>query len=214
MNTFCDNRKQNKTTKLCFSTSYLKVVALNNIRNYKIDQPTIIINAGINNVKIKNTCLRSWQSAIFQNVTINTADSLIFVVVNVENYLKTKYPFNDEIIKNWTHVYDIFLLPQYKKTKLWRSSKHKIGDASFNLWFAQAGTSCGIHNRHDFKEIHTQIYGIGRMQKFDNNEYESLYQDIYMSPGYTHEPFYDADTIYPYHQYYADTDCIWLVREF
>lgn len=60
-------------------------------------------------------------------------------------------------------------MPQLKNAPLWRSEKERIGNLEFNLWYAHAGTHCGIHNQHDFPEVHTQIYGIGRMQKFHVN---------------------------------------------
>lgn len=209
----CDDNKHNKITGLCFSTTNIKAVVVSRARDYQINQPSIVINVGQKFVTICDTNLVSWQSAIFQNTHVNLADTLLVIYVNVNNFLQTECPFANEVIKNWTHIYDIYPLPQYKKTQLWRSDKQQIGKSSFNLWFAKAGTNCGIHNKHDFKEIHTQIYGIGRMQKFANKNIESLYQETYMAPGFTHEPFYDENTKYPYHQYFADTDCIWLARE-
>jgi hypothetical protein len=43
--------------------------------------------------------------------------------------------------------------------------------------------------------------------------HSSIYQEVFMSPGYTHEPFYNDKGKYPWHAYYADTDCIWLAIE-
>jgi hypothetical protein len=90
-----------------------------------------------------------------------------------------------------------------------------------NLWFAPAKTNCAIHNSHttpEMLEVHTQLYGIGRMQKFHANDFSTLYQDVTMSPGETHIPFASVGEgggfVYPWHQYYADTDCIWVANEF
>lgn len=87
-----------------------------------------------------------------------------------------------------------------------------------NLWFAPAGTDCFIHRLHDFVEVHTQVVGLGRMQKFTDQDHGTLYQDVLMSPGYTTpDPFCslgaDGDFVYPWHQYRADTDCVWLAVE-
>ena len=87
------------------------------------------------------------------------------------------------------------------------------------VWFCPGQTNVGIHNQHKFIEIHTQISGIGRMQKFEKNDYSSLYYDFRMAPGTINVPFpvvnpeYPAMYIYPWHQYYADSDCLWLVTE-
>ncbi|MBU9808469.1 hypothetical protein J1785_01630, partial [Rahnella sp. SL6] len=54
-----------------------------------------------------------------------------------------------------------------------------------NLWFADSGTHCGIHNEHSFIEIHTQILGVGRMQTFQSEDKNSLCEDLIMAPGIT-----------------------------
>lgn len=90
-----------------------------------------------------------------------------------------------------------------------------------NIWFCPGKTNCGIHNHHtdpEMLEVHTQIYGTGRMQKFHDENLESLYEDVIMSPGFTHDPFTgtrdDGEFYYGWHQYYSDTDCIWMANEF
>ncbi|MGL5865396.1 MAG: hypothetical protein ACRCYX_05900 [Dermatophilaceae bacterium] len=87
-----------------------------------------------------------------------------------------------------------------------------------NLWFAPAGTDCGIHDTHPFIEVHTQVSGYGRMQKFTSPDHASLYEDQQLSPGTTSPvPFCverDGRFVYPWHQYRADTDCIWLALEY
>ena len=87
-----------------------------------------------------------------------------------------------------------------------------------NLWFSPAGTDCGIHRVHPFIEVHTQISGLGRMQKFDEKDHSSLYEDQQLSPGNTNPiPFCvdnNGEFEYPWHQYRADTNCIWLALEY
>ncbi|EJT86081.1 hypothetical protein PPS11_02009 [Pseudomonas putida S11] len=67
-------------------------------------------------------------------------------------------------------------------------------------------------------KIHTQIHGVGRIQKFTERDENTLYEHIVMSPGYTHDPFArieeDGLPTYPWHRYYSDSDCIWLAIEF
>lgn len=87
-----------------------------------------------------------------------------------------------------------------------------------NLWFAPAGTDCGLHDRHPFLEVHTQVQGTGRMQTFRAEDHATLRQDVLMSPGHTHDPFCDLGPDgafrYPWHQYRADTDSLWLAVEY
>jgi hypothetical protein len=86
-----------------------------------------------------------------------------------------------------------------------------------NLWWAPADTDCYIHNEHPFLEIHTQIFGSGRIQLFRERNDKSLYREIAMAPGYTHDPFVHVIERraweYPWHRYYSDSDAIWLAIE-
>lgn len=197
-----------------FSENFLKVEYIENGANFLIDKKSIVINTDDTEIIIEGKPLRPWNSSIYSSLIIPKARKLICITLNTDFFLFDVYPHAKILMDKWAHVYDIFPLPHLKDTKLWRSEKDRIGNIGFNLWYASAGTNCGIHNEHDFKELHTQIFGIGRMQKFRENNYNSIYQDVFMSPGYTHEPFFNEDFIYPWHQYWADTDCIWLAVEF
>ncbi len=87
-----------------------------------------------------------------------------------------------------------------------------------NLWFSPAGTDCGIHRVHRFIETHTQVMGIGRMQKFRDNVHETIYEDQSLAPGQTQPSLFgrwhDGGFAYPWHQYYAQTDTVWLAVEY
>lgn len=89
--------------------------------------------------------------------------------------------------------------------------------ARLNLWYTPEETDCGIHTGHEFLEVHTQILGTGHMQKFRENNADTLYEDVAMAPGFTHDPFFrvgnDRSFSYPWHRYYAQTDCIWMAIE-
>lgn len=94
-----------------------------------------------------------------------------------------------------------------------------MADVWVNLWYSPPGTDCGIHNQHDFIEVHTQIAGEGRMQKFFEARPETLYEDQLLRPGTTNPtPFCrlapDGALVYPWHQYRSDTDCLWLAIEY
>ena len=86
-----------------------------------------------------------------------------------------------------------------------------------NLWYTPEETDCGIHTGHKFLEVHTQLLGTGHLQKFRQNHVDTLYEDVLMPPGFTHDPFFtlaiDRSFSYPWHRYYADTDCIWMAIE-
>ena len=90
-------------------------------------------------------------------------------------------------------------------------------DMRLNLWWSPGDTDCFIHNEHPFLEVHTQIFGFGRMEKFKQRDSKTIYEDVPMSVGYTHDPFCRVtgpnQWTYPWHRYYANTDAVWLAIE-
>ncbi len=52
---------------------------------------------------------------------------------------------------------------------------------------------------------------------FRENNPDTLYEDVAMCPGFTHDPFFvvgnDRSFRYPWHRYYAETDCVWMAIE-
>ena len=91
-------------------------------------------------------------------------------------------------------------------------------EVKVNLWFSPAGTECGRHNTHDFLEIHTQLSGHGVMEKFARADAPGPYEEQFMSPGATgasNFAAYDGSAFsYPWHQYRAVTDAVWLAIEY
>ena len=208
------DREDNQQKILSFSEPFLTVYLIEDARGYEIKTKTIVLNLGKHSITVARGRLNPLSSSVYSNLTIQRAEKLVCVELDADLARLSSFPFSNELTHRWQHVHDIFPSAHLKKTRLWRSRKERVGDAEFNLWFAAAGTNCGIHNKHDFNEIHTQIYGWGRIQKFHKNDAKTLCNEVSMGPGYTHEPFYDERGAYPWHQYAADTDCIWLAVEF
>ena len=199
---------------LNFSEPFLNAEYVSEVEKYPVQDKTIVINIGQQPVEIEGFRLYPMKSSLFSNTIIPRGESLILISVAKEDFLGQEIKIDEEIIKNtWHHVYDFYNLPHLKKTPLWHSEKETIGNILLNLWYAPKGTLCGLHHEHSFREVHTQIFGIGSMQKFHENDPKSIYQEVIMSPGYTHDPFYSKKGTYPWHQYYAATDCIWLAIE-
>ena len=199
---------------LNFSEPFLTVEHVTFEEDYEINEKSIIINTDLDPLFIDDVELPTLHSLICAKTYVPKAHSMLVISVANEKFMGKNDEIDVDIIKNnWYHVFDLFNVPHLEKTPLWRSQKSRIGNLDLNLWYAPAGTHCGIHNQHDFLEVHTQIFGIGRMQKFHRNDVKSLYQEVFMSPGFTHDPFYSNTGEYPWHQYYADSDCIWLAIE-
>lgn len=239
----------NRVKPLCFSGPHIDAKFVEGVKDYPIQGRTIVINPSISDAYsggLPRTIIPSFSSIILKDTSIEQAASLILLEVkettNIGNIiLEPDWDLYGKLISVPTGRSTSTDIPYPPDTPLWRSPQDSIGMIEFdpyvilgqatipkerskfllkvNLWFAPALTNCFIHNKHDFLEIHSQIYGQGRMQKFKAQDYTTLYEDMLMSPGYTTSvPFCSVKAnnqfLYPWHQYYADTDCIWLALEY
>ncbi|MFI6108925.1 hypothetical protein [Streptomyces sp. NPDC051310] len=234
-------------TPLNFTGPRVEATLVRNARDHRIHGTAIVVNTGISAVPLAETprtSIPALSSAILADTVIERADTLVLLRVHDDGGMAgiTGEP-------GWALLGDLFGedaapgdgLPFPRETPLWKSPQDDAGTVTFdaahllkeipepaapetfdikvNLWYAPAGTDCFIHNQHDFIEVHTQVHGIGRMQKFREQDHRTLYQDVVMSPGYTTpDPFCstgpDGTYVYPWHQYRADTDCVWLAVEY
>ena len=183
----------NKIKLLNFSGAYIDAKYIENIENYPIQNRTIVINPQASDAylsEVPASVIPAFSSTILNDTIIQKAESLLLLeVVETNNIAKLIFEQNWDLLGNLIDGFP-------KDVPLWRSPQDEAGI-----------------------EIHTQIFGQGRMQKFQVKAFNSLYEDMLMSPGYTtFVPFCQVQEnqkyLYPWHQYYADTDCIWLVIEF
>ncbi|MCC8249804.1 hypothetical protein [Saccharothrix luteola] len=185
--------------------------------------------------------LPAFSSTILVDTTVSWAESL--VVLKVDDEAGPTAEIVDE--PEWVRLGDVVGehigpgTPFPVDTPLWKGPQDVLDVVEFdpgqalgggpsgprafelraNLWFAPAGTDCGIHVLHDFIEVHTQVVGVGRMQKFRDQDHATLVEDVVMGEGYTTPvPFCgrtdEGGFVYPWHQYRADTDCVWLALEY
>lgn len=218
--------------KLGFSSQLAYVEVLRNVENFLINKATVVVNLGTADAFVgaeQLSALPGFSSTILINARVTGEFLVLLTLENVREQEKVARDLG------WLDFYG-----GEGKPVLLKSDQEEIGTLSLNLsnvfhhaeaegpeskfmlranlWFSPAGTDCGIHNEHDFIEIHTQISGFGRMQKFSARDHGGLYEEQLLSPGATNPvPFcVESDTsfVYPWHQYRADTDCIWLALEY
>ncbi len=242
-------QERNTVKMLNFAGPHIDVRCVEQVRDYAINKRTIVINPRLEPVSLRETpgsSIPAWSSTILKETRIERAASLILLEIKEtanlgDIILESGWQLYGDIVGKSSRKDSHDEQPYPLNTPLWRSPQDEVGMVEFdlaaipgqigiaskkarfllkvNLWFAPAQTNCFIHNKHDFIEIHSQIHGQGRMQKFHSQHAATLYEDMLMSPGYTTPlPFctiQDANHfVYPWHQYYADTDCIWLALEY
>ena len=177
-------------------------------------------------------CIRPLQSAMLVNASIISAKRIAVLRISEHENL------GGFAISSWTRLGDV--LDGYPRTTpLYLSPTDYAGhiaidpvsfcdtlqpsgtQATFAIelkcWWTPNNTDCGIHNEHPFLEVHTQLFGQGRMQKFRTEEVRTLYEEVIMVPGLTHHAFccagQDGSFKYPWHRYYTDHESIWLAIE-
>ena len=227
--------EHNQHRRLSFSNDWIESTLVTEIREIPVAD-AIVVNlspAALNyRVGEDHWTISPWKSSTLRNCVIENGEKIALLHVRQRTNL-------GGVALNWAWYGK--RSPQFlRTTPLYISSQDDIGEvqcdpiATFthevpastsprryrlklNLWYTPEETDCGIHTGHPFIEVHTQVLGTGHMQKFRENNVATLYEDVTMSPGFTHDPFFtlakDGSFTYPWHRYYADTDCIWMAVE-
>jgi hypothetical protein len=214
----------NQCRALSFSNDWIESVLVSAAREMPVED-AIVLNLSPTALRYSagedHGTILPWKSAALKGCTIESGETAALLQVRRRMNLG-----GVALGWDWYGTRN----PQFPRgTPLYISSQDEIGLVQFdsaspvpyrlrlNLWYTPEETDCGIHRLHDFLEVHTQILGRGYMQKFRENNPETLYENVPMPPGFTHDPFFfagDGSSVrYPWHRYYAETDCIWMAVE-
>jgi len=234
---FAENRmpESNQRRSLSFSNDWIESVLVSAVRNMPVED-AIVVNLSTTALHYRvggdHGTVLPWKSAMLRHCTLESGETVALLHVRQRTNLggvalgwewygrrNQQFPrgtplyisLQDEIgdvqldpVHGFTHETSVSASPRRYRLKL-------------NLWYTPEETDCGIHTGHQFLEVHTQVLGTGHMQKFRENNSETLYEDVPMLPGFTHDPFFvvgdNGSFSYPWHRYYAETDCIWMAVE-
>ena len=230
----------NQIKLLNFSGSYIDAKYVSNVKDYPINARTIVVNPEQTDAHLGETnrsIIPSFSSTIVDDTVIKEAASVILLeVVETKNIGKIIFEKGWDLLHNFegnesfpanvplykspqdeTAVFEVD--PYFMARQAGKPQNEEKFSVRVNLWYAPSYTDCAIHNQHDFLEIHTQVFGQGRMQKFKEDDFGTLYEDLIMTEGYTQiVPFCKVHEgqkyTYPWHQYYSDNDCIWMAIEY
>ena len=225
----------NQRRALSFSNDWIESFLVSSVREMPIED-AIVVNLSTVALRyragVDHGTILPWESAILRGCMIESAESAALLHVRQRTNL-------GGVALGW-EWYGHRNVQFPRGTPLYISSQDDIGNIELdplsafgratpaassprryrlklNLWYTPEETDCGIHTGHQFLEVHTQILGTGHMQKFRENNAGTLYEDVLMPVGFTHAPFFsvadDRSFSYPWHRYYADTDCIWMAIE-
>jgi hypothetical protein len=227
--------ENNQRRSLSFSNDWIESVLVSAVRNVEVED-AIVVNVSTTALRYRagedHATILPWKSTMLRNCTVESAESAALLRVRQRTNLggvalgwewyghrNAQFPRGTPLyISLQDDIGDIELDPMaaFGHTTSTSLSKRQYR-LKLNLWYTPEETDCGIHTGHQFLEVHTQILGTGHMQKFRENNARTLYEDVLMPAGFTHDPFFsvadDRTFSYPWHRYYADTDCIWMAIE-
>jgi hypothetical protein len=225
----------NQRRPLSFSNDWIESVLVTAVRDMLL-QDAVVVNLSTAALHYRaggdHGIILPWKSAVLRNCTIESAESAALLHLRQRTNLggvalgwewygqrNTQFPRGTPLyISPQDDIGEIELDPMaaFGHMTLTSPSKRRYR-LKLNLWYTPEETDCGIHTGHQFLEVHTQVLGTGHMQKFREKNADTLYEDVLMPVGFTHDPFFsvagDRTFSYPWHRYYADTDCIWMAIE-
>jgi hypothetical protein len=225
----------NQTRDLAFADDFIQAVLVDNPRGYKVEDG-IVVNLSpkpmITSGGTVPAIVPAWKSTILRGATIVEAERAAVLrmrkVTNLGGVVFRGWDWLGNRIKSFPRDTPLYISAQdtvgeVTTDPLAFTNEKPAGTTAqrftlkLNLWWSPGTTDCFIHNEHPFLEVHTQIHGLGRMQKFHERREETVYEDVLMPVGFTHDPFCRVAGLnqweYPWHRYYADTDSVWLAIE-
>jgi hypothetical protein len=229
--------KVNETRRLSFSNSWVACTLVESVQDLSIDN-AIVVNlhtqpASYQAGEFCGTIL-PFQSRQLKGCTITTAERLgVFAPITTENLggLALTWDWFGDRYSGFNREAPLYISPQeevaeiqFNPAELFSFDGSKdLGSVQqfrlkLNLWYAPALTDCSVHCEHSFLEVHTQIVGTGHMQKFRTSDASTMFEDLIVPPGATHEAFFqfkvDRGFYYPMHRYLSETECVWMAIEF
>jgi hypothetical protein len=224
----------NKTRTLAFADEYIYAELVDNPRDFQVED-AIVVNLSPKPMVTGSehpAIVPAWKSTWLRGGAIKNGERAALLKVKRKTNLGScvfrgwdwlgnrikSFPRDTPLyISPFDHVGQVRTDPYVFTNERATPVEEQDFDMRLNLWWSPGDTDCYIHNEHPFLEVHTQIHGLGRMQKFRGRDEATLYEDVPMSIGYSHDPFCRVtgpnQWTYPWHRYYADTDAVWLAIE-
>jgi len=189
---------------------------------YQIHEQSILINLAERSGKcllIKGVELPPLKATILADTYVENIEHA-FVIKNYLQCNISDVATIQKIKKTWRSLYDCSGLERHKGLPYYKSPKFKTGEGRDHLelnfcFVAEPFAPSGTHRDHDrdFDEVHLQVQGFGKMQKFDENDISTYWGESIMAPGVIHDRMYDAEGRYPWHQYQSVTPCVYVPIE-
>ena len=201
---------------LDFAEPFFSVRYLLEVDVREVGPKSIVVNLSPEPLRIQGQALAFFRSVVVTNTSIREARRCL-LVEDFERYGDPQGLF-ERIKGTWVLAYEATHEERHKGVALWRSPKARLGNVEVNMCYADTvPLKVGLHRLHwggaTFKEVHTQIVGYGKMQQCRKQDVETMYLEEALAPGATHQPMYDEQGNYPWHQYETITPSVFMPIE-
>ena len=185
---------------------------------HRVTGKVILLNLSEEPVQIREQHLGHLQSAVVADVELRDVAHAVIVERFADHDDEDRLFF--EVRRSWPSAFDVRQEERLRGVSHYMSPKVWVGQHGFTMYHSgSVPLNVGLHRDHafcpvpGFREVHTQIVGIGKMQQCRENDVSTIYLEEPMAPGATHRPMYDADGNYPWHQYETITPSIFMAVE-
>ena len=194
---------RNMSRDLAFADSHLSAKLFTDVRRLEADG--IVVNLSSRLIHVDGdvrTSIQPWRSTIVRGNRILEAERIAVLRIDRLGKLRRRHvPWLGLVrrsvrrVPRQTPLYmsPIDMVGRTEEDPLAftreRESRGRLQpfDVALKCWWSPNETDCFIHNEHPFLEVHTQVHGMGRMQKFRERDASTLYEDVVMAPGFTHD---------------------------
>ena len=201
---------------LDFAEPFFSVSYLLEVEERRVGPRSIVVNLSPQPLLIREQALGFFRSVIVTNASLREVRRCL-LVEDFERYGQAEELFQ-RIKKTWVLAFEATHEQRHQGVALWRSPKDRLGNVEVNMCYADTvPLKVGLHRLHwggqAFQEVHTQIVGCGKMQQCREQDVETLYLEEALVPGSTHQPMYDPQGNYPWHQYETITPGVFMPIE-
>jgi hypothetical protein len=205
-------------TKIDIGEPFFSLELVEDEQRLPVLSKTIVVNLSVNPITIEKQKLAEFQSNYVMGTDLVNVDQAI-LIRNLRPDL-SEQELCDQVGECWPSAYLVRKEERLRNVGHYMSPKEWVGQQGFTFYYsATIPLNVGLHRDHSFcpvpgyREVHTQIVGLGKMQQCISKDLSSLYFEELMAPGNTHRPMYNQNGEYPWHQYETITPSVFLAIE-
>ena len=183
----------------------------------EIGDRSIVLNLGEAPIVLREQTLDPLRSVIVQNCEIANVEKAA-IVERFEHADDTATM--TAIREKWPSAFEMRGEERLRGVEHYMSPKIWIDRIGLTIYHsASVPLNVGLHKDHPFcpvpgfREVHTQLMGIGKMQQCREKDINTLYLEEPMAPGVTHTPMFDEEGNYPWHQFETTTPSVFMAVE-